>query len=195
MIKLQDYSGFKAEDFRFDQISDGWARLAMRLSMPLLVISCLLSSNILGLPLLTPLGGLCLSFSLMILGFLAAFACSRSVLFAGGQKVPYISYSLLAVLATYLGYLALFYHMPHFMFVEVQVLQLVRASALIMLALIFQLCFAVNPQKRTSMTLLSAMVSLLVLTYDILWVSYEFGQPFIGWFWEKAKDLFGEALF
>ncbi|MHA2244907.1 MAG: hypothetical protein ACXADY_08045 [Candidatus Hodarchaeales archaeon] len=170
MIKLNDYSNFKIEDFRYNHINDWWARFVLRTNGILVVLLLIITFNLLGVMILTSLGGLLLSIALVIVGFIVTFACSRSTLFIADKKLPYIMNSFIAVISTYIGYLGVFFYLPFFISIEVRFLELARSSFLVIFALVFQLCFTLNPQNRTSLKVISALVSLLILAYDILLV-------------------------
>ena len=109
MIKFKDNSGFKIEDFRYNKTSDGWARLAIRLSWILVVLLAVLIIDFLGIPILTFWGRLYFVVSLFITGFVDAAVCSRSHFFTIRKRFPYMVNSLIAVGALYVGYLGIFY--------------------------------------------------------------------------------------
>ncbi len=169
MIELRDYSGFKIEDFRYNKLNDNWAKLAIRITWILLVILGILGLNSVIPVLLTPFGNLFFSFTLCILGFIATFSCTRSVLYFGGKRKSYMVFSFITLVSTYIGYLRIFYFLPLFLLVEVNYFTLIRTSILVILICICQLCFTLNPQERKANKVISAMTSLLMLAYDVLW--------------------------
>ncbi len=186
MIKMRDYSGFKPEDFRFNRLNDGWAKLALRMSWVQVVLFLLIALNYTGLMILTPFGSFFLTITVTAVGFIVALACSRSTLFAGGQKLPYLICATTAVFCTYVGYLfLLFLYLPLFIPIEINVIRLVRASLFVILGLVFHLCF----KKRGSLKVFSAMIALLMLMQDFLWGTYSLEKSIIEWFVEELKSL------